>query len=90
MSIVDEIKASFRKGNTLHKLIYVNLGLFLTVQIVRMVLYLSNSYDSFGTFLDYLAVPANLEVLARRPWTLITYMFLHVDFIHGSGTHPAE
>ena len=82
MSIVDEIKASFKKGNTLHKLIYVNLGLFLTVQIVRMVLYLSNSYDSFGTFLDYLAVPANLEVLARRPWTLVTYMFLHVDFIH--------
>lgn len=32
--------------------------------------------------MDYLAVPANLEVLARRPWTLLTYMFLHVDFIH--------
>ena len=33
-------------------------------------------------FLNYLAVPANLEVLARRPWTLVTYMFLHLDFIH--------
>jgi membrane associated rhomboid family serine protease len=82
MSIIDEVKESFRKGTVLHKLIYLNLGLFLTVQIVRIVLYLSNSYDLFGNFLDYLAVPANLEVLARRPWTLITYMFLHVDFIH--------
>ena len=82
MSIIDEVKASFRKGNTLHKLIYLNLGLFLTVQIVRIVLYLSNSYELFGGFLDYLAVPANLEVLGRRPWTLISYMFLHVDFIH--------
>jgi len=82
MSIIDEIKESFRKGTILHKLIYLNLGLFLAVQIVRIVLYLSNSYDSFGDFLNYLAVPSNLEVLARRPWTLISYMFLHVDFIH--------
>jgi membrane associated rhomboid family serine protease len=82
MTVIDEIKASFRKGTTLHKLIYVNLGLFLMVQIVRIVLLLSNSADSFVIFLDYLAVPANLDVLARRPWTLISYMFLHVDFIH--------
>ena len=82
MSITDEIKESFRKGTTLHKLIYLNLGLFLAVQIVRIVLFLSNAYDLFPGFLNHLAVPANLEVLAKRPWTLITYMFLHVDFIH--------
>jgi len=82
MSIIDEIKESFKKGTTLHKLIYLNLGLFLAVQIVRIVLFLSNSYDLFPEFQSYLAVPANLEVLAKRPWTLITYMFLHVDFIH--------
>jgi membrane associated rhomboid family serine protease len=82
MSIIDEVKESFRNGTTLHKLIYLNLGLFLTVQIVRIALFLSNSYELFGGFLDYLAVPANLEVLGRRPWTLVTYMFLHVDFIH--------
>lgn len=82
MSIIDEIKESFRKGTTLHKLIYLNLGLFLAVQIVRIVLFLSNAYDLFPGFLNHLAVPANLEVLTRRPWTLITYMFLHVDFIH--------
>ncbi|MGW8317288.1 MAG: rhomboid family intramembrane serine protease, partial [Bacteroidales bacterium] len=82
MSIIDEIKESFRKGTTLHKLIYLNVGLFLAVQVVRIVLYLSNSYDHFDEFLNYLAVPANLHVLAKRPWTLVTYMFLHVDFIH--------
>ena len=82
MSVIDEIKESFHKGTILHKLIYFNLGIFLTVQIVRIVLLLSNSNEGFLTFVDYLAVPANLEVLARRPWTLLTYMFLHVDFIH--------
>jgi len=82
MSVIDEIKESFRKGTILHKLIYFNLAIFLTVQIVRIALLLSNSSEGFLTFVDYLAVPANLEVLARRPWTLLTYMFLHVDFIH--------
>ena len=82
MGIIEEIKESFRKGTTLHKLIYLNLGLFLAVQIVRIVLYLANVYELFPSFLNYLAVPANLDVLARRPWTLISYMFLHVDFIH--------
>ena len=82
MSIIDEIKESFRKGTSLHKLIYLNLGLFMAVQIVRIILFLSNAYDLFPGFLNYLAVPANLEVLSRHPWTLITYMFLHVDFIH--------
>lgn len=82
MSIIDEIKDSFRKGTTLHKIIYLNVGLFLAVQIVRIILFLSNSYDLFDEFLNYLAVPANLQVLGKRPWTLVTYMFLHVDFIH--------
>lgn len=82
MPIIDEIKESFRKGSSLNKLIYINLGLFLAVQIVRIILYLSSSYDHFDTFLNFLAVPANLEVLVRRPWTIVTYMFLHVDFIH--------
>ncbi len=82
MNIVDEIKESFKQGTTLHKLIYLNLGLFLAVQIVKIALLLSNSPGSFETFLGYLAIPSNPELLARRPWTVFTYMFLHEGFIH--------
>ncbi len=82
MSIIDEIKESFKKGTTLHKLIYLNLGLFLAVQIVRIVLLLSNSNTLYDEFLRFLALPSNPEMLGRRPWTFITYMFLHEGFIH--------
>lgn len=82
MSIIDDIKQSFRQGSTLNRLIYLNLGLFLAVQIVRIVLYLSNSMDLFDEFLRYLAVPSNMTVLSHRPWTLVSYMFLHVEFMH--------
>jgi membrane associated rhomboid family serine protease len=82
MSIIDEIKENFSKGTTLHKLIYLNLGLFLAVQIVRIALLLSNSNELYDEFLRFLAIPSNLEVLGRRPWTFITYMFLHEGFFH--------
>ncbi|PID92636.1 MAG: rhomboid family intramembrane serine protease [Bacteroidetes bacterium] len=82
MGITDDIKNSFRQGSTLTRLIYLNLGLFLAVQIVRMVLFMSNSNGLFESFIRLLAVPADKALLIRRPWTLITYMFLHVDFIH--------
>jgi membrane associated rhomboid family serine protease len=82
MSIIDEIKENFSKGTTLHKLIYLNLGLFLAVQIVRIALLLSNSIELYDEFLRFLAIPSNLEALGRRPWTFITYMFLHEGFIH--------
>jgi len=82
MTIAEEIKQSFKEGNALNKLIYINVGIFLAVQIVRIVLFLSNSYDKFPDFIAWLAVPSNLHTLGTRPWTLVTYMFLHVDFIH--------
>ncbi|MEN8155737.1 MAG: rhomboid family intramembrane serine protease [Bacteroidota bacterium] len=82
MNIINDIKESFRKGNALHKLIYLNLGLFLTVQIVRIVLLLSNSYELYDAFIRFLAIPSNPEVLGIRPWTFVTYMFLHEGFIH--------
>jgi len=82
MNIVEDLKESFRQGNALHKLIYINVGLFLAVQIVRIILFLLNAYDQFPGFINWLAVPSNLNTLASRPWTLVTYMFLHVDFIH--------
>jgi membrane associated rhomboid family serine protease len=82
MNIIDDIKESFKQGTTLHKLIYLNLGLFMAVQIVRIVFLLSNTPELYDTFLRYLAIPSNPEVLIRRPWTLISYMFLHEGFIH--------
>lgn len=82
MAIIDEIKNSFRKGSTLNRLIYINLAVFILVNLVEMIFYLSNSHEGFSGFLVQLAVPADLSVLARKPWTPVTYMFTHKGFIH--------
>ena len=82
MAIFDEIKESFRQGSTLTRLIYINLAVFILVNLALIVLFLGNKQDLFPMVLDQLAVPADLSQLAHRPWTLITYMFTHKGFIH--------
>lgn len=79
MNIWDEIKESFKEGSALTRLIYINLGVFLVFRILNVFFFLSGT---LFPFMDWLALPADFGVLASRPWTLITYMFLHFDFLH--------
>jgi membrane associated rhomboid family serine protease len=82
MAIIDEIKNSFRKGSTLTQLIYINLAVFILVNLVEAGFFLANNHSGFSVFLAQLAVPADLSILVRRPWTIITYMFTHKGFLH--------
>jgi membrane associated rhomboid family serine protease len=79
MTIWDEIKESFKEGSALTRLIYINLGIFLFIRILNVFYFLSG--QPF-TLLDWFALPSDFESLTERPWTLITYMFLHFDFLH--------
>lgn len=82
MNIIDELKDSFRQGSILTKFIYLNIGVFVAVKIVQIFLYLFNTPDNTMNFLKWLAVSADLSEVIRKPWTVITYMFLHENFIH--------
>jgi membrane associated rhomboid family serine protease len=80
-SIFQEIKQSFKNGGTLVKLIYINLGVFLFYNLLRVFLFLGGS-DYGAELTKFLAVPAYLPNLAQRPWTIFSYMFFHEGFIH--------
>lgn len=87
MNFADEIKHSFKTGSALTKLIYINLAVFLIIKIIFVFVFLFNVQNSDGTnIVDWiiyqLAVPASLSNLLFKPWTLITYMFLHQGFLH--------
>ncbi len=85
MTIIEEIKQSYKKGSVLHKLIYINVGVFLSIHIAVIFLVLFNQIDrnqSISEILYYLAVPSDLSALARKPWTIISYMFTHGFLYH--------
>ena len=69
MNIWEEIKESFKEGSALTRLIYINLGLFLMIKITYTVFYLSGNGIIFQNWvLSWLALPADFELLASRPW----------------------
>ncbi|HXK81965.1 MAG TPA: rhomboid family intramembrane serine protease [Bacteroidales bacterium] len=80
MSFSEEIKKIFIKGSNLSRLIYVNLAVFVVVNLVYAILYLFNGPAE--VLIEWLSLPADFNVLIRRPWTIITYMFLHKSFLH--------
>ena len=83
MDIWEEIKDSFRNGTILAKLIYVNLAVFLVVKLITVMFFLFAGDRTGGAvLLPWIAVPADLGTLITRPWTLLTYMFLHEAFFH--------
>jgi membrane associated rhomboid family serine protease len=82
MGIWDDIKRSFRNGTNLTRLIYLNVIVFLIITIVAVIGFLLKNEVISGKLLDLLSVPASIDGLLSRPWTLITYMFTHKDVWH--------
>lgn len=79
MDIWADIKRTFIEGSVLTRLIYLNLGLFLVVKLTGVIFYLANQ----PLFLiEWLSVPSDPDILIRRFWTPVTYMFLHSGFLH--------
>jgi len=80
MDFVNEIKNSFKLKNNFNILIYINLIVFIAILITNAVLFLLG-IKSFE-IIEFLAVPADTLTLSYKPWTIITYMFTHENFIH--------
>jgi len=82
MGIWDDIKATFRNGNNLTKLIYINVGLFIIITVIGIIGFLLVNPEISNQTIRYLSVPSSPETLLYRPWTLITYMFTHKELLH--------
>jgi membrane associated rhomboid family serine protease len=80
MSVIDEIKNSFKGKNNFNILIYINLIVFVVIHLTNAVLFLAGikSFD----LIEFLAVPADTSSILLKPWTAITYMFTHESFLH--------
>ncbi len=81
-TVYQEIKNFFIRGSVLARLIGINIFIFLVINLVRVFFFLWN-VDGVGNLLgDWLGVSSNIHVVIHRPWTLITYMFLHFELLH--------
>lgn len=78
----DGIKHSFKSGTNLTRLIYINIAVYILVKIFFLLGWLFN-IPELGLILgNYFAVPSSTSRLLTQPWSVVTYMFLHYDFLH--------
>lgn len=87
--IIDEIKREFRQGSVLMRLMFINIGVFLLINIVDLIFFLFRIPEFTGpcgnniSFITYwISVPADPMQLLFRPWTIFTYMFAHEGVMH--------
>lgn len=77
---ITNLKENFRRGDIVTQLLYINIGAFLVVTIVNLILTLFRI--PAWSWVNYLEFPAWWERFVRQPWSLLTYMFMHAGVLH--------
>lgn len=84
-SITEDIKRTFEQGNSLTRIIIVNIGVFVGINILYLIATYSNAGTTpswYITVSNWLSLSSHPQEILFRPWTWITYMFLHKGFWH--------
>lgn len=77
-SILDDIKESFRSGNMITRLVILNVAIFAVTALTNA--FAPSFYQ--GTLVHWIAVPGDPISLLFKPWTILTYMFVHGGLGH--------
>ena len=80
MELKDKLKFSLSVMGQLQKLIVINIIFFIIPLLLNTFLWLFELKDI--SIIDYFVVEADLMSLIFKPWSLITYGFLHGSFSH--------
>lgn len=79
-SFCDSLIQRFKQGSIVTRLIYINVIIFL---VLRLSLYIFSRFHLEGNvIMQFLQMPSEWVSIATRPWTILTYMFVHLDFWH--------
>ncbi|MBL7870033.1 MAG: rhomboid family intramembrane serine protease [Cyclobacteriaceae bacterium] len=74
----DEFKNAFQKPNNTHvQLIIINVVVFLLMAVIKVFSTASGFADVFELIHAQVSIPAPFFSFLRKPWTIITYAFVH-------------
>ncbi len=80
MGFIDEIKKRYELGTIVEKLIYINIAVFVITLLTNVVQGLYRGETNF--WINWFALDADLNAFFIKPWTLLSYGFLHGGFLH--------
>ena len=77
-----ELLHKFRSADVVKKYIYANVIVFIFFVLIGVFSALMNRTGVGGDIERCFELPASLALLLQRPWTLVTYMFMHDGIMH--------
>ncbi len=77
---INEIKKRIQEANIIDKFIYINVGVFIIAFVINSYQFLNTNNTNF--IIDFFALSKNSTEYLYKPFTFITYGFLHLNFIH--------
>jgi membrane associated rhomboid family serine protease len=79
-SIIEDIKYQINRGNMLTKLIILNIAVFVLVNLVH--LFMMGDPALHDGFMRWISMNGELWTNVKRPWVLLTHMFVHEGLFH--------
>lgn len=74
----DEFKNAFNRYNNGHvQLIIINVAVYVVMGVIMVITWLSGLDNLWSVIHLQFQLPASLTEFITRPWTLLTYMFMH-------------
>ncbi len=78
--ILTQLKHKYQTGTVVEKLIFINILVFILTYFIGGIGALYNSSQNFIYY--WFSLPANIYSFFNKPWTILTYGFLHAGFPH--------
>ncbi len=76
--MLEEFKNAFQRHNNAHiQLIIINLIMFVLLGVIMVISKIGGFEELFSVIHDQFQIPARFSVFVTRPWTILTYMFMH-------------
>ena len=79
MRLVNKIKNEFLNANILYKLIYINVAIYLILEITKVII---NIFLIDINFNNDKFLLSDTKQLISQPWSLLTYIFFHDNIFH--------
>ena len=80
MTLKDQIRSRVQMMNSAEKLILLNIICFIFPLFLKTLFFLFAI--PYGTFISFFELSSDWETLLFRPWSIVTYSFIHSGFFH--------
>ena len=78
MRLANKIKNEFLNSSILYKIIYINISIFLLVEVMKVIFNIFEIENHFQSYINNnLILLSDTSKLISQPWSLLTYILFH-------------